>query len=233
MRVGNTVVVHKDPFAYISHPSVAVLPNGDLLAAFNHSRRREPKMHPPTDPLFRTLIARSRDNGETWETPVFAPDFDWYGTECPGAAVTRSGTVLLTQFRFAWYPPALGRKRRSEGERISICLPEAKWTEDYTEADWKRLVHPWVRGYHGLYVHRSTDGGLTFDETIRIGTGGFRDGYTRTGVRELSTGRAAYAVTEHHPPHGTVRHPRLAFAGRRPDMAHGFRDHNQKGSAQR
>lgn len=29
-RIGNTTRIHKDDFAYISHPSIAVLNNGDL-----------------------------------------------------------------------------------------------------------------------------------------------------------------------------------------------------------
>ena len=61
--VGKTVRVHRDDFAYISHPSITVLENGEWLAAFNHSRRREPRMHPPTDPLFRTVLCRSADRG--------------------------------------------------------------------------------------------------------------------------------------------------------------------------
>ncbi len=198
--IGNTVMVHKDDFAYISHPSITVLDNGEWIAAFNHSRRRDPRMHPPGDPLFRTLLARSADQGVTWETPCFAPDFDWSGTECPGIARLRNGIVVLTQFRFGWYPMALAQKRRAAGENITICLPGKGWTEDFTDADWSRSLHTWARGYHGLYVHLSDDGGHSFDSTIKIGTGPYRDGYTRTGVIEQADGRLAYAVTEHHPP---------------------------------
>ena len=71
--IGRTVLIYKDDFAYISHPSIAVLGTGEWIAAFNHSRRREPRMHPPSDPLFRTLLARSPDQGKTWEKPYFAP----------------------------------------------------------------------------------------------------------------------------------------------------------------
>lgn len=199
-RIGDTVVVHRDEYAYISHPSITVLDNGDWLAAFNHSRRREPRAHPPSDPLFRTLLCRSRDRGQTWEAPHFAPDFDWSGTECPGITQLTDGTVVLAQFRFGWYPLGLARQRRAAGEAISICLPERGWTEDFGDADWDAAQRTWARGYHGLYAHLSTDGGQSFAHTTRIGTGDFRDGYTRVGVRELADGRLAYAVTEHHPP---------------------------------
>lgn len=198
--LGKTVVVHRDRFAYISHPSIVVLDNGEWLAAFNHSRRRERRLHPPSDPLYRTLVARSGDQGRSWQMPVFSPDFDWYGTECPGIAQTSGGTVLLSQFRFAWYPLALAKQRRIQGELISIALPDIHWTEDFTDADWDRALLPWARGYHGLYVHRSIDGGASYTESVKIDTTPYRDGYTRTGIHELSDGRLVYIVTEHHPP---------------------------------
>ena len=109
--VGKTVVVHKDEFAYVSHASIAILSDGGWIAAFTHSRRRETRMHPPSDPLFRNLLSRSADKGETWEQPYFAPDFDWSGVEVPGISRLGDGTVVLTQFRFGWYPPGLAKER--------------------------------------------------------------------------------------------------------------------------
>ena len=201
ITIGPTIIVHKDDYAYISHPSIVALSPNEWVAAFNHSRRREPRQHPPGDPLFRTLLARTTDQGKTWQPPTFAPDFDWYGTECPGIAQLQDGTVLLTQFRFGWLPLGLARKRRDAGELIALCLPDQGWTEEFTDEDWSHSQHTWARGYHGFYVHRSGDGGHCFDETVRIDPGPYRDGYSRTGVIELSDGRLAYAVTEHHHPY--------------------------------
>jgi len=198
--IGKTVIIHKDDLAYISHPSIAVLDNGEWIAAFNHSRRREPRMHPPSDPLFRTLITRSADQGRSWSSPAFAPDFDWSGTECPGISQLSDGTVVLTQFRFGWYPLGLAKKQLAAGEPISIYLPGQGWTEQFTDDDWAKSQYTWARGYHGLYAHLSYDYANCFDHTGKIDTGPYRDGYTRTGVIELADGRVAYAVTEHHPP---------------------------------
>ena len=205
-RIGETVVIHRDPWAYISHPWLAQIrsggadPDGAWFAVFNHSRRREPRMHPPSDPLFRTLTTRSVDQGHTWEAPTFAPGFDWSGTECPGVVQTAQGTLLLTQFRFGWYPLGEARRRWQAGEPISLSLPLRGWTEEFDEGDWQYSQHTWARGYHGLYVHRSSDGGRTY-ETLRVATGPYRDGFTRAGARVLADGRLAYVVTEHHPPH--------------------------------
>lgn len=209
--IRGTLIVCKDDFAYLSHPSITVLENGDWLAAFNHSRRRDPSLHPPTDPLFRTLVARSADKGATWGDPSFAPDFDWSGTECPGIAQLGDGTVVLTQFRFGWYPLGLAKRRRAAGEPISLCLPDKYWSEDFGEDDWERSRFTWARGYHGVYVHLSGDRGHTFDHTVKLDTGPYRDGYSRTPVLELADGRLAYAVTEHHWP--ANRHTYILFSG--------------------
>ncbi len=206
-RIGETVVIHRDPWAYISHPALTLVrpgahdPGGAWLAAFTHTRRREPRMHPPSDPLFRTLTTRSVDGGRTWAEPTFAPGFDWSGVETPGLTTTAAGTVLLTQFRFAWYPLAEARRRWQAGERISVALPLRGWTEEFDDRDWQHAQHPWARGYHGLYVHRSEDGGRTYRQTAKIAAAPYRDGFTRVGPRVLADGRLAYVVTEHHPPH--------------------------------
>jgi hypothetical protein len=208
--IGKSIIVHKDAFAYISHPSVACLDNGDWLAAFNHSRRREPHLHPPGDPLFRTLLARSEDHGATWSEPWFAPDFDWYGTECPGISRLSDGTVVLTQFRFNWYPLGLARKRWEQGERIAIRPVEGKWTEEIDEDDWSKSRFPWARSNRGVFAHLSKDRGETFESTVQIDCAPYREGYTNKGVRELSDGRLAYALTEHHPPYS--RHTYVVFS---------------------
>ncbi len=196
-RLGDTVLVHKDPWAYISHPSITVLTDGEWIAVFNHSRRRDPRMHPPTDPLFRNVLSRSADRGATWSEPTFVPDFDWYGVECPGIACLRDGTAVLTQWRFAWYPWALARQRWRAGERIALCLPDVGWTEELTEASWDASCYTWARGYHGLYVHRSRDGARLWEHTARIDTAPYAGGFTRSGVVELRDGRLAYALGSH------------------------------------
>lgn len=197
--IGERVIICKDDFAYISHPSITKLANGEWLAAFNHSRRRQPNLHPPSDPLFRTLLARSKDNGETWEAPYFAPGFDWSGTECPGIAQASDGTVILTEFRFAWYSLAEARKRKQKGEAIALNLPKRGWTEKFSERDWDDSRFTWARGHHGVYAHLSDDNGKGFTHTVKIDTGSYLDGYSRTGVIELRDGRIAYALTEHQP----------------------------------
>lgn len=208
-KVGDTIILHKDDFAYISHPSIAMLSDGGWITAFSHSKRRESRMHPPSDPLFRNMTSRSWDRGKTWDTPSFTPDFNWSGVEVPGISVLSNDTVVLTQFKFGWYPLGLAKMRQASGEPISINLSGRGWTEDFTEMEWGEAVYPWARGYQGLYSHLSTDRGETF-ESVRIDTGTCRDGFTRIGVRELLDKRVVYPVTEHHPP--SSRHTYLLIS---------------------
>lgn len=195
--VGRTVIIHKDEFAYNAHPSVAVLDNGEWLVGFGSAQRRRPRRHPPEDPLFRTLLTRSSDRGETWEEPYFAPGFDWSGVEPPGLSQLSDGSVILTQFRFGWYPLGEAKKRRAAGESIFIKLPGRGWTQEFTDDEWGKSEDPFARDDHGLYSHRSTDRGDSFGPTVKIDTSPYGVGFTRTGVVELSDGRVAYAVTEH------------------------------------
>jgi len=210
--IGRTNIIYKGRFAYNSHPSITTLDNGEWLVAFAHSRRREKRMHEPTDPLFRTLLTRSSVSGRSWEEPYFVPDFDWYGVECPGISQLSNGTVVLTQFRFAWYPLGLARKKRAAGEPISLMLGRG-WTEDFTDHDWDRSHLSWARGDHGLYAHLSTDRGYTFEDTVKIDCSPYRDGYTRVGVTELQDGRIAYVVTEHHPAQSRITYILFSSTG--------------------
>ena len=201
--VGKTVTIYKDRFIYPLGPNITMLDNGEWLAGFNHSRRRERMSHPPGDPMYRNLLTRSSDLGATWGEPYIAPGFEWAGVEHPGLLQLRNGTVILTQYRFAWYPLGLARKRKAAGEPIAINLPNGdrgSWTEDFTDDDWARSTLSYARGCCGLYAHLSTDGGYTFEDTIKIDCSPYRDGFTRNAVVELADGRVAYVVTEHHPP---------------------------------
>jgi hypothetical protein len=198
--IDKNIVLYKDSFAYSSHPSITLLDNREWLVVFGNSRRRETIMHPPSDPMFRNLLTRSSDQGATWEEPYFVPDLDWNGVECPGVSQLSNGNVVLTQFRFGWFPLGLAKKKKENNEIIYIFLPDVGWTENFTKRDWDKSIYSWARGYHGLYVHLSFDRGHTFEETVKIDCSPYRDGYTRTGVLELEDGRVIYSVNEHHPP---------------------------------
>jgi hypothetical protein len=203
-NVGETVTVCKEPFSYNSHPCVAMLDNGEWVTVFKHAERLSIALHPTEFPLYHTMLTRSGDQGRTWSKPTVVPDYDWYGTEVPGVVQLRDGTLIVSQFRFAWYPLGLARKRQLNGEPVFLFLPLPggghEWTNQIEDDDWGKSFFPWARGPHGLYVHISRDYGYTFEDAVRIDCSPYHDGYNRTAVVELSDGRIAHAVTEQHVP---------------------------------
>lgn len=201
VTVGQNVVIHRDPFAYLGHPTVAQVDNGEWIVAFNHSRRWDQVRHPTEDPLYRTMVARSHDLGRTWEEPYFVPDLERCGTETPGISQLSDGTVVLTEFKYTWYTIPMARKLHGQGEEVFIPLPGRNaWVSDIRDEDWERTWSPWARAPGGLSVYRSEDRGYTFEGPIRIDPAPYRDGCNRTGVLELSDGRVMHAVIEQHRP---------------------------------
>jgi BNR repeat-like domain len=171
-------VVHRDPFAYCSHPSILELATGEWLIAFMESMRRAEVLHSPSDPRFYNVLTRSPDQGLAWSAPVVAPGYDWYGVECPSLTRLSNGELLLFQWRWRWVPwsPDDGRSR--------------------TPGLYERAAYPWARGNDGAYVHRSRDAGRTWETGRRIDTAPFQGAYTIRSAVELSDGTLLYAVTD-------------------------------------
>jgi hypothetical protein len=169
-------VVHRDPFAYCSHPSILRLSTGEWLIAFMESVRRAEVLHSPSDPRFYNVLTRSSDQGATWSAPAVAPGYDWYGVECPSLTQAAGGDLLMFQWRWRWRPWTPGRDR--------------------TPGLYERAGYPWARGNDGAYVHRSRDLGHTWETGARIDTAPFDGAYTIRGAVELPDGSLLHAVTD-------------------------------------
>lgn len=187
-------ILFKDPFSYCAHAHIADLGDGEWVAVFNRAVRRPVILHPPNDPQYYNVLTRSTDAGRTWNTPRVAPGYDWHGTECAGLTVLHDGTLLLNQWRFTWYPLETARKL---AHKVALSFP-TDWvqalkamgelpTNDAIPDDPAEFV-PWARGDGGTFVHRSTDGGRTWDETIPIDTTPFSGGYGMRGGVQLANG---------------------------------------------
>lgn len=202
-RIERSIIIDRDPRTYICFPAIALLDTGEWLIAYRHAQPRDPYKHPPADPSYRTVVSRSADRGETWSLPQVAPDYGWYGTENPGLMQASSRDVLLTHFRFRWTPLDLAHKRWRAGERFSLSLPGRGWVEDLCEEDWAATTLNRARGNDGTFAHISADRGRTFEETVRIDTAPYREGYSRAGAIELvgGQGKLALALAEHYPPY--------------------------------
>ena len=195
------VTIYRDPGAYVAHPCIARLFNGDLLVAFNETLPRRPWQHPPRDPRYVNLMARSRDGGQSWEQPHVVPGYDMTGVECPSITQLSTGEVILVQWRFAWYPLETARKLwRQPGNPHDIHLIMRRgWIghRPTGEADWGETPFPWARGDDGLFVSLSSDDGATWDSTTRATTGPFRRGYSPRPPCETADGAVLLALDSH------------------------------------
>ena len=193
-KVLDSIIIAKDDFAYLSHPTITCMADGEWLSVFNHTVRRKPRMHPIDDPLYRHLLIRSDNHGKTWSLPSFVPGFDWYGVECPGVATIKNDVVVLSQWRWSWYTLGEAEKLKQEELPIWLYFVETGWTLNFGLEDFSKSKFPYARGNKGLFLHFSSDHGKTFDRTVQIDTSPYLGGFTRSGVVQLSDGRIAYAL---------------------------------------
>lgn len=221
IRDAENRVIYRDEHAYCAHPHIARLNRGEWVAVFNNSVRRSIILHPPHDPRYYNMIIRSSDGGQTWCSPRVAPGYDWYGVECAGLTLLADDTLLLNQWRFKWYPL-----------ETALALDEAGVS---TAADWLATMNhsegeghyyglslrpqhptelaPWGRANGGTYIHRSPDGGRTWDETVLVDTSPYSGGYGMRGGIQLSSGDILM-------PFSDVPHYRTVFVVRSEDGGH-------------
>lgn len=212
-------IVYKDQFAYCAHPFIQALANGDWLVVFNQTRRRPFILHPPEDPLYYNVIARSSDRGASWSAPQVAPSYDWHGVECAGLTSLADGTVLLNQWRFRWFPLDMARKSSFSrtlsfpSEWVKELVVSGELTTGYVLSGSPDELIPWARGNGGTFVHRSRDMGRTWDETVQIDTAPYSGGYGMRGALELAGGDVLLPLSD-VPNYQTVFVARSSDGGR-------------------
>lgn len=194
-----TIIIYKEPHAYCSHPCVTKLVNGDWLVAFCNSTQRQPILHPPGDPQFINLVVRTSDQGQSWQAPRVAPNYDWYGVETPGITGLTNGDVLLNQWRFLWYPLELAKKRWTrDGQTIFIRDVAARqWRPATSEADWQQHPYPYARAEGGAFVQISTDHGYTWELTVPVDITPYQGAFSPKGASELHNGDLLLALGSH------------------------------------
>ncbi len=200
-----TIIIYKEPHAYCSHPCVTKLRNGDWLVAFCNSTQRQPMLHPPGDPQFINLVIRTSDQGQSWQAPRVAPNYDWYGVEVPGISQLANGDVLLNQWRFLWFPLELAKKRwATHHESIFIRDTTARqWRPATSAADWKQHPYPYARAEGGAFVQISTDNGYTWELTAPVNIAPYQGAFSPKGALELRNGDVLLALGSHdHDPLG-------------------------------
>jgi len=168
----STRVIAKQEGRYIAWPSVARIRSGGLLVVFSGDRDAHPC------PWGKTYLTRSHDDGRTWSEPERINNTPLDDRDA-GVLETRHGTLIVswysgTLFRIAHtYPP---RFRHHVTPEMLTCW--ARHWEKITDATIQQWRHSWLR--------RSTDGGATWEEPIRL------PAHSPHGPVELSDGRLLY-----------------------------------------
>lgn len=210
-------LLHRDPFVYCAHPHLIAAKPDNWLLVFTRSMRREIVLHPPQDPFYCNMLMRSEDQGRNWTTPSIVPGFRWKGVECAGLTALRSGTILLNQWRFDWYPLEHARlhlKPEDYTPSTKLMGPRAMaaelsdWTpEPLTIAE----RYPWARGGGETWIHASDDGGRSFTRSVKVDTAPFSGGYGMRGGVELPDGEIILPLSD-------VPHYRNVFVTRSRDQ---------------
>ncbi len=193
IEVLGEVVVHRDPAGYCAHPHL-VRCGGELLCVFTRAPRRPFVLHPPEDPAFVNLLARSADEGASWSAPVPVPGPDWTGVECGGLTALADGGLLLHQHRFDWLE--LG-PAEAHPERAAIAWPEDLLRAHLASAEHEpaglaqeraRALLPWARAPGRAFLHRSPDGGRSWTSSLPLDTAPYEGGYGLRGGVVLADG---------------------------------------------
>jgi len=147
------VVVYRNENAYSHNPVVELLQDGDLMVVVQEQRRRKYRTH--VDPTSKAILLRSKDGGNTWDpaTRTVAAAGENEAINDPSIRQLSDGTIILAYFKWRcgtddevpsgsfW---GAGNVRGLDGEHYA-----------------------WLTG---VYVRRSTDGGRTWSDEIKVPT---------------------------------------------------------------
>jgi len=151
-EVLETRVVSQLEEKYHGWPTLARRKNGELLLVCSGGRERH------VCPFGRVELMRSQDDGQSWSWPRVVLDGPIDDRDA-GVLETAKGTLLITTFTSLAYQPALEQAKKAQG------TGQGAWPEERLR-DWL-AVHHRVDAQQrkqalGVWMIRSTDGGVTF-----------------------------------------------------------------------
>jgi sialidase-1 len=173
------IISHR-PHLFHGWPTVARRRNGDLLLVYSGGREAH------VCPFGRVELMQSRDGGDTWTWPRVVMDSPIDDRDA-GVLETTRGSILITTFTSLAYESQLVR-----AEKIISGQPGA-WPEERL-ARWRaaheRATTDGREAALGVWMMRSTDGGITFSGRY------FCQVNSPHGPVQLSDGRLVYAGKE-------------------------------------
>ncbi len=152
VRVHETKVISHQPQQYHGWPTLARRQNGQLLLVCSGGREAH------VCPFGRVEMMRSDDDGQTWGWPRVVMDGGIDDRDA-GVLETAKGAILVTTFTSLAYEPILTRAEKTEAGQ-----PGA-WPEDKLrrwQGAHRRLSAEQRQQALGVWMIRSTDGGVTF-----------------------------------------------------------------------
>jgi hypothetical protein len=158
-EIVSTQVICKQPGRYIGWPTIAKAPDGTILVAFSGDRDAH------IDPFGKTFLIRSSDSGRTWDAPELVNDTPLDDRDA-GICVCGDGTVVVSWFT-SHYEEATYMQWADSGE-------EDRWRNTIRSVS-AEDIHQWagpaiLNGRYALghWTRRSTDGGHTWQEPVRV-----------------------------------------------------------------
>ncbi len=142
MRVVQYQTIYKDPAFYCGPGPSIVCDGGELTVVFRRVRSwLEEGLFGHWHPSTETCLTHSKDGGASWSQPrvIFA------GHQCPCLTRLRDGTLVYHT-----------HKSELVSAEIASSIPQAPRVK----------MSPWPGIHAGTFVHRSTDGGLTWSDAV-------------------------------------------------------------------
>jgi len=160
---------------YIGWPTVARLPDGELVAVFSGDRDAH------VDPFGKSQLVRSKDGGKTWGPPELINDTPLDDRDT-GLCACPDGTLIMSWFtshyrleRYLRMCPK-GEEARWQAKISAVTETDLRtWASTECGADGRYEL--------GRFTRRSTDGGRTWEPAARV------SGTAPHGPNVLSDGR--------------------------------------------
>ena len=174
-------VISSLPHRYHGWPTLGRRRNGALLVVCSGGREKH------VCPFGRVDLIRSQDQGQTWSWPEVVMDGPIDDRDA-GVLETAHGTLLVTSFTSLAYESVLD-KAQAEGSFSAEKL--RRW-----QAAHSRVDAPHRQAALGVWMKRSTDGGVTWSQRYDCRVN------SPHGPIQLSDGRLLYAGKDlYRPPH--------------------------------
>jgi sialidase-1 len=183
-KIIETKIISQEPQYYHGWPTVARRQNGDLVVVYSGGR----DWH--ICPFGRVDMMVSHDEGKSWSWPRTILDSDLDDRDA-GVVETQKGSLLVTTFTSLAYEQII--KQVEVGKPSSILPPERlpAW-----KAARDRLSPEQRQAQLGVWMVRSTDGGISWSPASRCGVGSPHGPITLKDGRLLYLGKEIYVKGE-------------------------------------